>query len=358
MIILTRAESKEREHFFNLFFVLCSMFFVLMYNIIPLILICVSLFIIIVIIVRKFPALANLDVENMPAEKEARFKEQIITGRMEKSLAKWKVRLGRFFGFIAGGIGTLFRFIHKKLQEAKKKYSSHPAALPPEDKETMIKELLQKNAGLDDRENFEEKEANLIKIIELEPRNSEIFIVLGNLYAANKKYEEGKQAFAHVLKLLGDEESDKQAEVYYDLAEIYRDTAEAENSLETIKMAVKLAPNNPRYLDALLEISIMNKDKISAQDALEKLSVVNPENGKLAEFKEADRRIWNSKNDAVSRLWAAFLIKDYKFEICNLDAIDKAVVAQLVEHLHGKEGVSGPIPDNGSKKILPAGVFF
>jgi tetratricopeptide (TPR) repeat protein len=256
-----------------------------MYNIIPLILICLSLFIIIVIVVRKFPALANLDVENMPAEKEARFKEQIITGRMQKSMAKWNARLGKIFGFFGGRIGALFQFIQRKLQEAKKNYS-RPEALPPEDRETMIRGLLAKNSALDDRENFEEKEANMIKIIELEPRNSEAFIALGSLYAANKKYEEGKQAFVHVLKLLGNEDSDKQAEIYYDLAAIYRDTGEAGNSLETIKMAAKLAPNNPRYLDSLLEISIINKDKITALDALEKLSLVNPENGKLAEFKE------------------------------------------------------------------------
>ncbi len=264
---------------------ICSIRIMPMYNIIPLILICISLFIIIVIVVRKFPALANIDVENMPAEKEARFKEQIITGRMQKSMAKGKARLTKFFGFIGGWIGTLFKFTQNKLQEAKKNYSQ-PAALPVEDKKTMIEGLLAKNSVLDDRENFEEKETNLIKIIELDPRHAEAFIALGSLYAANKKYEEGKQAFAHVLKLLGNEESDQQSEVYYDLAAIYRDTGEAASSLETIKMAAKLAPNNPRYLDSLLEISIINKDKITAQDALDKLSSVNPENGKLAEFKD------------------------------------------------------------------------
>jgi tetratricopeptide (TPR) repeat protein len=257
-----------------------------MYNIIPLILICASLFIIIVVIVRKFPALANLDVENMPAEKEARFKEQIITGRLQKNMAKWKAGWGKFFGFFGGKFGEFFQLIQGKLQEAKKNYSAHPAALPAEDKETMIKALLAKNAELDDRENFEEKEANLIKIIELSPRHADAFMILGGLYAANKKYEEGKQAFVHVLKLMGGEEGDKQAEIYYDLAAIYRDTGEFADSLETVKMAVKLAPSNPRYLDAFVEISIMNKDKISASEALEKLSEANPENGKLAEFRE------------------------------------------------------------------------
>ena len=45
-------------------------------------------------------------------------------------------------------------------------------------------------------------------------------------------------------------------------------------------------------------------------------------------------------NVAASRLEAAFFGKRHKI----------AVVAQLVEHFHGKEGVSGPIPDNGSRK--------
>ena len=146
--------------------------------------------------------------------------------------------------------------------------------------------MFSKNEVLDDRENFENKEGDLIKIIELDPHNVEAFVSLGSLYSANKKYEEAKQAFAHALKLLGNEDSGRQAEVYYDLAAVYRDTEDLVDSLETAKMAVKLAPNNPRHLDSLVEISIMNKDKITALDALEKLSAVNPENGKLSEFKE------------------------------------------------------------------------
>jgi tetratricopeptide (TPR) repeat protein len=257
-----------------------------MYNIIPLILICISLLVILFVVIRKFPALANMDADNIPAEKEARFKEQIITGRMQKSMAKWKVRAGKFLGFFSGKIATLFKFILGKLQEAKKNYSTPTKALPVEDKEKIIKELFAKNENLSDREDFEVKEANLIKIIELAPQNAEAFELLGILYFANKKYDEAKQALAHVLKLLGQEEGDNQADVYYNLAAIYRETGENENALETIKMAVKISPNSPRYLDSLLEISIMNEDKVSAQDAFEKLSAANPENGKLTEFKD------------------------------------------------------------------------
>lgn len=230
--------------------------------------------------------MANLDVENMPKEKEARFKEQIITGRIQKTIAKWKVGFGKFFGFIGGNIARLFNFIFHKLQESKKNYSRETAPILAEDKGKRVAELFLKIDNLDDRENFEEKEAELIKIIELEPRNPQAFITLGSLYLANKKYEEAKQAFIHALKLSGNEETDRQAEIYHDLADVYLETGELADSLETIKMAAKLSPNSPRHLDSLLEISIINKDKTTAADAWEKLAAVNPENGKLADFKE------------------------------------------------------------------------
>jgi cytochrome c-type biogenesis protein CcmH/NrfG len=255
-----------------------------MYSIVPLVLICASLAAIIIIIVRKFPELANLDVENMPAEKEARFKEQIITGRMQKNLIKLKVGLGRIFVFIGGKISALYGIVQAKLQEAKKNYSAEKAPLPVEDKEKVIADLLLKNENLDNHDDFENKESNLIKIIELDPRRAEVFARLGDLYLSDKKYEEAKQAFVHALKLLGNEDVDGQSEIYYDLSAVYRETGELADSLETIKMAAKLSPNNPRYLDSLAEISIINKDKISAREALGRLAEANPENGKLIDY--------------------------------------------------------------------------
>jgi tetratricopeptide (TPR) repeat protein len=259
-----------------------------MYNIIPLIIICFCILAILVIVVRKFPAAATLDVENMPAEKEIRFKEKIVASRLERFLAKWKMRLGRFFGFFWGKIRVLFHWSYGKLHEEKKKYSvpAMPEVIQPEDKEQTIKNLFAENEVLDDGENFEKKEANLIKIIGLDAHNIEAFRLLGELYFLNKKNEEAKQTWAHAIKLLDDGEAEKQAEIYNNLAVLYKEAGEESLALETAKMAARLAPNSPKYLDSLIEISIMNKDKISAAEALARLSEVNPENGKLAGFKE------------------------------------------------------------------------
>ena len=46
-----------------------------MFNIIPLVLILLSLGVIIIIVLRKFAVLANLDVDSIPAEREARVRD-------------------------------------------------------------------------------------------------------------------------------------------------------------------------------------------------------------------------------------------------------------------------------------------
>lgn len=257
-----------------------------MYNIIPLVLISLSLLIILIIVMRKFSAMANLDVENIPAEKEAKFKEQIATSRLKRSLTKWSSRLTKVFRVGGEKLGEFFRWSFNRLHEMKKEYNAPKEPETPEEKEVKIKELFLKSEDLDKREDFEEKEKSFIKIIEFDSKNIEAFESLGELYFESKKYDEAKQAFAHVLKLLPDDETDKQAGIYYDLALVYKETEENDEAGETIKMAVKLAPNNPRYLDAMLEISLINKDKFLAGETLAKLKEVNPENAKLAEWEE------------------------------------------------------------------------
>lgn len=255
-----------------------------MYNIIPLIIICISVLIILTIVVRKFPALAILDVDNMPAEKEARFKEKIVESRLHRFLARWNLRFSRIFKFVFSIFSNLFLKAFERLSEAKRKYAVEKAPATEEEKDEKVKILFSEADKLEDKDDFEEKEKKLIKIIELEPRNSGVFYDLGDLYFSNKKYEEAKQAWAHALKIIGDAEVDKQADIYYNLALLYKEVGDIGVAAETVKMAVKLSPNNPRYLDALVEISIMNKDKTSAVSGLERLSEVNPDNGKLADF--------------------------------------------------------------------------
>ena len=75
------------------------------------------------------------------------------------------------------------------------------------------------------------------------------------------------------------------AQTHFSLAEVYRAMGKFPEAARSLKKVLKIEPANPRYLDTMLEISIIVKDKALALTAYDKLLKANPENNKLEEFK-------------------------------------------------------------------------
>jgi tetratricopeptide (TPR) repeat protein len=59
-----------------------------------------------------------------------------------------------------------------------------------------------------------------------------------------------------------------------------------EDALEAVEQALELGPNNPKNLDAAIELTILNKLKYKAQGTLDALKKVNPDNQKLLKYQE------------------------------------------------------------------------
>ena len=268
-----------------------------MFNIIPLILILVGLAVIIVIVVRKFSMLANLDVENIPAEREARFKEQIIGKRIERNLLKYYSRLSRISGPLAGAIGNFSKWIYGRLLEFRENYNKEELKTGGVGGEELVSRLFLEAEELIKKDSSEEAEKRYIDVIAVDSKNVKAFRGLGQLYYNRKNYSEATQTLEHVLKLLEkkhenpeenkkDEINTQLASVYFDLAQISRSGENYTQAAVNLDKALAIEPNNPRFLDAKLELAIINKDKIAALDAYEHLMKVNPENQKLANFKQ------------------------------------------------------------------------
>jgi len=253
-----------------------------MYNIIPFILILISLGVIVFIIVRKFPVLANIDVENIPEEKEARFKEKIISSRLKRNIMMWGSRITRIIIPAWRGAMNFFKWFYNKLHEFKESYKNVPIA--PENKvsEDNIVILLGEAKSLIKKDDFKKAEKKLIEVISLDTKNVEAFKALGSLYLERKNYDEARQTFKHILKI--SEEDD--GGIYLNLAIINKEMGDIEKDFLNIEKALTKEPNNPRYLDTMLSISIIKKDKASAAKALETLQKTNPDNQKLTEFKK------------------------------------------------------------------------
>lgn len=256
-----------------------------MYNIIPLILILISLTIIIIIIKNKFPALANINLESIQTEKEAKLKEQIISSRFKRNIIKWNSKFTKIIEFFRIWSNNLFQFIYNKLQKLKNSYKT-TNYLTTEDKKNIIQKLLEEIELLDQKNNFNEIEEKLIQIISFDNKNLKAFMILGSLYFENKKFEEGKQIFQYTLKLIENniELKDEAAEIYFNLALIYQSIEQFDKAILNFQEALKIEPNNPRFLHNMLEMSILKKDKILAKEIYFKLMQTNPDNQKLKEL--------------------------------------------------------------------------
>ena len=75
------------------------------------------------------------------------------------------------------------------------------------------------------------------------------------------------------------------------IAELFLSIDKADTALEAVRQAVELEPDSPKYLDMMAEVSIKCRDKQSAEDAFQKLRMVNPENQKLDVLRERIEKI-------------------------------------------------------------------
>jgi len=284
-----------------------------MYDIIPIVLLLISFGVMAVIAVRKFPALASLDVANIPAEKEARFKERILSNRLKRNVLKSYAKVARVMRPIFGWLTDILRSMYVKLHDLKEKYRTEQPSTP-EDAEKRIAILFEESEELRRQEEYNAAEKKLIEIIGMDSKNIKAFKALGHLYVERKDLEEAKQTFEHILKLKADDEeayddlalvaqasgnldlakddylksieiNNQRAQTYYNLALIYEESGDLFSATDNMKHALKLEPNNPRYLDTTLRISIIIKDKVLALEAYQRFLRVNPENQKLSEFK-------------------------------------------------------------------------
>jgi len=262
-----------------------------MLNIIAWIIAAFSLLVILYIVIRKFPALSILDVDNIPGEKEAKFKEQIFRKRIERDFSYvykiWK----NFRSSIGGLINNFLKKKYQKLSNARDELRRQKKLSFTEKRELIADLFLRAKNSLSEY-NYEIAEKYLIEIISLDSKRLSAFLDLAEVYRLRKNFKEAKATLEHALKLalqLGRDpellEGIVLAEIHFSLAWVCFELGLFEESLEYTRQALDVEPNNPRYLDLILDLSIMRKDKKLALSSWEKLSEVNPDNQKLSELK-------------------------------------------------------------------------
>lgn len=312
------------------------------YSLLPIILIFASLGAIVFIVARKFPQLAALDSEQLPEVKQAQVKEDIqfqkflrflnkFGGRWQKKVKAmkwcahgWQDLQNRFRTLVHSLQERYKKSVFLELKEALKKQRIEKAAVkaiiaaPKQSKKQALEfdgNTIQNAETAREKGDLAASERLFIEAVKQNPREVEAYRGLGKTYLAMGKYKEAKETFEFLLKLKpGDdrafnwlgrvaEAQGKRAEAikyleesiksndhsavrFYDLGRLYAAVKRPAAALRNFARALELEQNNPKYLDQLLEMSIITGDTGLAQETYNRFRLVNPENQKLPEFKQ------------------------------------------------------------------------
>jgi len=298
-----------------------------MYSLLPFLLIILSLGIIIVILIRRFPQLALLDIDSDQEVQEGKKKAEILKQNVERKAEKVKkerrkklepliMKLKQLQLTFRKLVGRIEKMVFKKDRKKEIKKEVIPEKEEKKlSKKEEIENVLSRAKHLFEEESLEASEKKYIEAIRMDAKNTDAYRGLAEVYEAQGQLDEAKETLKFVLQL--DPKDDKTmvhlAEIYtgqnkyekaiewYEqaillndifaqrfakLADLFLKIEQPGPALDSIERAVELEPQNPKYLDKFLEISIILGIKEKALKIYEKLRLVNPDNKKLEVWKE------------------------------------------------------------------------
>ncbi|MFN3301832.1 MAG: tetratricopeptide repeat protein [Patescibacteria group bacterium] len=257
----------------------------------------ISFFILIKILIGKFPILVKINIQEISKERERKLKFKILEKRLLEKLEKIKS--------ISQSIIDLFKKIENKFllweKEYLKKYINVARNIPKELDERVKKISSEANKFLENK-NFEEAEKKFLEIILIDPRNLEAYKSLVKIYLEKKKFSQAKRVSKIILKLnkqaidwwktfrrgekIPQELINEFVSSLINLGIIYKELDKNIQAGEYFKKALEFNQNNPRLLDFLVENSIILNKKKEAEFYLKRLKEVNPENQKINEWEK------------------------------------------------------------------------
>lgn len=294
--------------------------------IVPIILIVLSLGVIGFLIYKRYSEITLLDIDTVPEIREAKKKYELVKRRLaERSKAQgkkssetmlpfnvqWKRMQERFRNYVNYVAEELRKEKSTKEQEALEE-------MPVEAKKEKVQALIQDAERAIGEEEYEFAEKCYIEAARIHPHAANAYKGLAEVYLHQGQLHEAKETFhfLHQLKpeddsvllklasIAEEQEDIKTAVDYYEQALLINDSHavrfaklgellgrlhQPQTALEAWHQAVELEPQNPKYLDNLIETAIMVEQKEIAQKYLQELRRVNPENKKITVFQDKIR---------------------------------------------------------------------
>ena len=270
------------------------------------------------LLVSKFPQLVNINTADLPGAKDEETKRKILEDKLKREVQKNFTTVRDLFGFKNWSLSGLLERWKDRLQQVEREYRRvlNKDLSSAVKKSKALEDLLTNAKTYLEQEEYGKAEDVLIDALNLNEHSIEAYLLLADVYAGKKELTHAKDTLEYVLTLTHNEDPKvfqglaelslargnlKEAEeeylrsisldennysYYLQLAAVYGQMDEPAKALETAKKSLILAPNNPKILDFLVEISIILRDKQQGLDYLEKLREANPDNKKIDALRE------------------------------------------------------------------------
>jgi Tfp pilus assembly protein PilF len=280
-----------------------------------------ALFFLLSIFLKNSSKVSSIDLGSLPFEKNKEIKTEITNQRLKRKLNEITKKISSDYliplnSFLSARIQKIYhQAIDLERYYKREVKRSSALNLANNDLLNHIKEKLNIGLELLEQEKLKEAEDILIEVISLDAKNIKAYLGLAKVYWAMEKPDQAKEVYNYILKiepqnndaLAGLAEMEMKQNNWAGAREVYEKIINAninkaeyccdfgyiseklndhKNALLMYQKAVDLKPNDPRYLDYLLEESIINKKKYLALKVFDQLKEANPENQKLDEFKK------------------------------------------------------------------------
>lgn len=270
--------------------------------------------------VRKaLPRLANVNLRTMPEAKQAGIKRQILEEKLRRDFQKrWSVVKRLFVVQNKNKITSFVSSTYQRLKDLEQEYRvlSKKDLSSQVSTSQSIEELLASARQALIEKQYSKAEQVLIDALKYDEHNVKAYTLLAQAYKEQGDYDHAKETLEFILHLtnakdpgiyssladLALERGDLHTaqedylksisldpnnhNFYIELAEVYTMLGSHDKAQDAAQKAQVLAPSNPKILDFLVENSIILQDKTRAAEYLSRLIEANPENGKIASFRE------------------------------------------------------------------------
>ena len=240
-----------------------------------------------VLIARKWRTLTSINVDAIPAERLEAIKTELIEERIKRRIRPVIGVTKRVMKPAGKLIQAGWNRAYEKLRALEDEYKRKRVAQQveqssPAEVKSKQTELLTGAEEALKAEDLPGAEKRFIEAISVDPKQPDAYYGLGEVYLQDREYEQARETFSYLITLNPDDD-----QAHHELGQVAKALGQYDEAVREYQEALRIAPNNPKYLDSLVDIAILKGDKVLAWESFDRLRSANPENQKLDELKKS-----------------------------------------------------------------------